>query len=151
MLVRLSKYAVLPSLVDVGTYPHQRAAKLFFVTSDEQWEHYTDIEKKCKRFNGIFYVVMYYPRAQLHISSKSTEKPLRKWLFLQLAAAYFSPWRGRNMLSACIFLPQGYYHLYSRLKSPYKWGADSRYARFLKQKIKSRIRRWGFLTQSTGC
>jgi hypothetical protein len=35
----------------VGTYPQKRASARFHNLPDEQWEHYTDIEKKCKRFH----------------------------------------------------------------------------------------------------
>ena len=59
----------------VGTYPQKRASARFHNLPDEQWEHYTDIEKKCKRFNGIFCVVMRHSRVPPHNYSKRTQKP----------------------------------------------------------------------------
>ncbi len=41
-----------PSLV-CRNLPAQKSRNALLITSDEQWEHYTDIEKICKRFTLI--------------------------------------------------------------------------------------------------
>ena len=37
----------------VGTYPQKRALAPLNHSPDEQWEHYTDTQEKCKCFVGI--------------------------------------------------------------------------------------------------
>ena len=94
MIVRLSKYYSVPVRKCVGTYPQKTAFAHFHNTSDEQWEHYTDIEKKCKHFNGIVEVVALQARRNQHYYLKIYNNHYKEWLFLQLATAYFAPRKG---------------------------------------------------------